>query len=93
MSRWSDIARETVARVHASLPEGVSFKDRKAAIKASYPFGERNYWPYKAWCKAQREYLRRYDPKAPTPPLVREMLADRPDIIFPFANEEQSQCQ
>lgn len=85
---WSDTARETIARVHAELPEDISFKDRKAAINAAYPFGERRYWPHKAWCKARREYLRRYDPKAPTPPLIREMLRDRVEageIEFPFA--------
>jgi hypothetical protein len=82
-----EVCRQVIARVHASLPEDISFKDRKAAIKAAYPFGERDYWPYKAWCKAQREYLRRYDPKAPKPPLLRDMLKDRPDIIFPFAGE------
>lgn len=81
----TDQARVAIAAVHARLPDDVSFKDRKAAIKAAYPFGERSYWPYKAWCKAQREYLKKYDPKTPPPPLVRQMLADRPDIIFPFA--------
>lgn len=82
---YADRARAVIAAAHARLPEGVSFKERKAAIRAAYPFGERSYWPYKAWCKAQRAYLKRYDPKAPPPPLVRELLANRPDIIFPFA--------
>lgn len=80
---WGKRAREAISAAHSSLPEGVSFKDRKAAIKAAYPFGERAYWPYKAWCKAQREYLKRYDPKTPAPPLVREMILARcPDAVF-----------
>jgi hypothetical protein len=85
---WSDKARETIAQVHSSLPEGVSFKDRKAAVKAAYPFGERSYWPYKAWCKAQRAYLTRYDPKTPPPPLMRDLITQgRDDITFPFSGE------
>jgi hypothetical protein len=83
---WSRIARETIGRTHAALPDDCTFKDRKAAIKAAYPFGERAYWPYKAWCKAQREYLHRYDPRTPAPPLLRELLSQgRDDITFPFA--------
>lgn len=83
MTDWSRIARETIGKVDAALPEGVLFKDRKAAVFAAYPFGERSYWPYKAWCKAQREYLRRHDPKIPKPP--GPLFAD--DIIFPFRGE------
>lgn len=88
--KWAEIARQTIARVHASLPENISFKDRKAAIRAAYPFHVREYWPHKAWCKAQREYLRKYDPKAPPPPLASEMLKGRVasgDIHFPFQEQ------
>jgi hypothetical protein len=90
MKSRTERALEVIALVHGNLPEGESFKDRKAAIKAAYPFGERSYWPYKAWCKAQREYLKRYDPKTPPPPLLRDLLtAGRDDIIFPFAGENK----
>lgn len=83
---WSRKARETIAAVHSGLPEDATFKDRKAAVFAAYPFGERAYWPYKAWCKARGEYLKQYDPKAPAPPLLRDLIAkDRPDITFPFS--------
>lgn len=61
---WSDIARQTIARVAATIPETATFKERKAAIDAAYPFGPRAYWPHKAWCKARRNYLSAYDPKA-----------------------------
>lgn len=89
---WSDHARAVIAHVHATLPDDMPFKERKKAIRAAYPFGERAYWPYKAWNKAVREYLRRYDPKTPPPPLVREMLqrrVDAGDIHFPFATPKE----
>lgn len=88
MSR-SDEARQVIARVHATLPADISFAERKRAIREAYPFGEREYWPYKAWSKAQREYLAKYDPKAPQPPLLRDMMREtNPDITFPFAEGE-----
>lgn len=77
MSGWSEVARAAVARVAASLPDDMPFKDRKTAINATYPFGPRAYWPYKAWCKARRAYLDRYDPKAPPPgPLFPNLRRD-----------------
>jgi hypothetical protein len=35
-------------------------EERKKAVSAAYPFGERRYWPYKMWLKAQREYMGRF---------------------------------
>jgi hypothetical protein len=57
---WLDAARECIRKVHAGLPETATFEERKAALRAAYPFGEREMHPYKMWCKAQREYLRSY---------------------------------
>lgn len=86
--RWSEISRETIAKVHAQLPADISFADRKRAIRGAYPFGPRECWPYKAWCKAQREYLKPFDPKTPAPPLLRDMIrATNPEITFPFAKD------
>ena len=87
---WSVQARAKIAEIHRSLPEDASFTARVKALRNGYPFGERKYWPYKAWCKARREYLRKYDPKTPAPPLLREMLKDRTDIIFPFAKDKDA---
>src|SRR3546814_13901063 len=70
MTDWSRIARETIGKVHSTLPDDITFKDRAAAIFAAYPFGPREMWPYKAWCTAQRGYLKRYDPETPAPPLL-----------------------
>lgn len=57
---WSQKSREVIARVHARLPENATLKQRKAALRDAYPFGERNYWPYRAWRKARREYLAKF---------------------------------
>lgn len=89
---WTDQAREAIARARATLPEDISFAARKMAIRAAYPFGPREMWPYRAWCKAQREYLQRHHPNAPPPPLVHEMIRQRggDDITFPFREMEPS---
>ncbi len=68
---YSDIARGVIAKVDQGIPPDVSFAERKRAIRDAYPFGLRAHWPYKAWCKAQRAYLARHDPKN-TGPLFAE---------------------
>jgi len=62
MGTWADIARETIARIDRELPKSATLAERKAALRAAYPFGVRAYSPYKTWCKCQREYLRRFEP-------------------------------
>lgn len=57
MTSWADEARRTIAEVHRALPDTANLADRKAAVDAAYPFGERAYSPYKTWLKARREYL------------------------------------
>ena len=54
---WLERARSVIADVDASLPPDATFAERKKAVHAAYPFGLRQYHPYKQWCKAQREYL------------------------------------
>lgn len=60
MPNWRNEARPIVAAV----VRRVGLADRKALRKAlydAYPFGERAYWPYKAWLaevKAQTGGLR-----------------------------------
>ena len=62
MGMWADVAKQTVERVHSELPATATLAERKDALRAAYPFGEREYSPYKTWCKKQREYLRRFEP-------------------------------
>lgn len=54
---WSQRAREVVHATLASLPAGATIEEKRAALRAAYPFGPREYWPYKAWCKAARQAL------------------------------------
>ena len=69
MSRtWREKARPIIAAVIAR----VGLDDRKALRKAlvdAYPFGERKYWPYKAWCSEMRTQLNPKAPKRPDPNL------------------------
>ena len=62
MGMWADVAKQTIERVHSELPATATLAERKDALRAAYPFGEREYSPYKTWCKKQREYLRRFEP-------------------------------
>jgi hypothetical protein len=57
---WYAAAREHIAKIDAALPPEADLRLRKAALRAGYPWGERAHWPYKMWCKAQREYLNRF---------------------------------
>lgn len=84
MTSWSEISRATIEKVAATIPEDTPLKERKAIISAAYPFGERSHWPYKAWCKARRAYLARYEPQGPAGPLFpnlpRDPITGRPII-------------
>jgi hypothetical protein len=74
---WSRIARQEVARVALTIPDDTPLKARKALIDAAYPWGPRDYWPWKAWCKARRAYLERHGLKPLHPP-PRTLLDDLP---------------
>src|SRR5437868_6444563 len=60
MSGWADRSRAAIAVVHRNLPDGATLAERTAAVDAAYPFGERSYWPYKAWLKARKAYLKQF---------------------------------
>lgn len=64
---WHDRCWQVIGEVHASLPADATLAQRKRALHDAYPFGERRYFPYKAWCKARRQYLAKYEPSKPIP--------------------------
>lgn len=52
-SRWRKIAAPIIARV-LKESEGKTEAEIKAALSAAYPFGPREYHPYKIWLKEIR---------------------------------------
>jgi uncharacterized protein (TIGR02996 family) len=56
-SRWRDESRRVIAATLAALPAGATPGDKKKALHDSYPFGERDHWPYRMWCECVREAL------------------------------------
>ena len=54
---WRIEARKVIERVHANLSEGVTLADRTKAVDDAYPFGPRQYHPYKMWLIERRAYL------------------------------------
>lgn len=69
---WSEDARKRVAAVLTSLAPDATDKQKRAALRDAYPWGPREYWPYKAWCAAVREAL-----KTPEPPLIERLRKNR----------------
>ena len=57
---WRDEAWEAINRVDQQLPAAATLAERTAAIDAAYPFGARDWHPYRQWLKARRSYLARY---------------------------------
>lgn len=61
MKSWYERARDGISAMTRDWPRDMPFAERRRALQAAYPWGERANHPYKAWCKAQREYLARFD--------------------------------
>ena len=76
---WFDSARDHIAIIHDGLAADATFQQRVKALRDGYPFAERRGWAYKAWLKAQRQYLASYQPatvdtkRFPLSPLERLM--------------------
>ncbi len=64
---WHERSWQRIAEIHAALPEKATLAERKEALKNGYPFGERRHFPWKAWCKARKQYLAKYEPMKPIP--------------------------
>ena len=53
---WRDLARPIIAKVIAEV--GTSDRKRlNAALREAYPWGPREYHPYKIWCNEIRVQL------------------------------------
>jgi len=60
---WRQASWDAIDAMHKTLPTPCTLEQRKQALDAAYPFGDRDHYPYKAWLAARREYLDRYDPR------------------------------
>jgi len=56
---WRDIARRVIERVEGEC-EGMGLAEFRKALREAYPFGSRNWWPYKVWCSEQKIALKRW---------------------------------
>jgi hypothetical protein len=59
---WQEEAARIIAELDAKLPIDMPLKERRKAVRDANPWGRQRSWPYKAWCRAQREYLGRFIP-------------------------------
>ncbi|WP_085593470.1 hypothetical protein [Thalassospira sp. MCCC 1A01428] len=57
---WQEEAARIIAELDAKLPADMPLKERRKAVRGANPWGRQRSWPYKAWCRAQREYLSRF---------------------------------
>lgn len=89
MTTWFKRAQAVLQRLDNKLPDTLTKADRIKAVREAYPFGERDGYPYKAWLKAQRQYLGVFNeaglrcwPKRPTglEGLPRDPVTGRPVI-------------
>ncbi len=52
---WTGIAEMVIGDVLAAcIKSGATKEETAKAIDAAYPFGERAYWPYKAWLSVRK---------------------------------------
>lgn len=73
-SAWKERARGIIRQVLSRLPKDASDRERRAAVSAAYPWGERRHHPYRMWCAAVRQVLGPARKKKPP-------LAANPDAV------------
>ena len=73
-SYWRQQARAAIAEADETIPAAAPLADRKRAIDAAYPFGQRKYHPYKMWLVERRLYLARFGGNAPSKALHESPL-------------------
>lgn len=60
-SRWREIANQVIAKVVADNP-GLPEQELRKKLSEAYPFGQRQYHPYKIWLSAVKEHFQRKQP-------------------------------
>lgn len=61
-SYWRRVSQASIYGALDALPAGASEGDKRKAVSAAYPFGERRMYPYKVWLEEVRRAL---EPAAP----------------------------
>ena len=57
-SPWYDHASGIIQRViRQGQRDGLTPSQIRAAIRQAYPYGIRQYWPYRVWIRAQQDRL------------------------------------
>lgn len=56
-SHWRRAADDVIRRVLSALPPTSTIAERRKALQAAYPFGERAHHPYRVWCRAVCDWL------------------------------------
>lgn len=67
--KWRDYARPIIAEVIAQN-EDKPIAELQRLISAEYPFGERNYHPYKIWLSEVKKQLHDLEIKRNPPPIT-----------------------
>ena len=63
---WRQLAAPIIAEIIARYPEDC--QERRRALRDAYPFGARQYYPYKAWLAEVAHQTGRRKPKAGNTP-------------------------
>lgn len=85
MTSWADIADKYLRELYEAHPEPT-----KEQIRDAYPFGERRYWPYKAWLRRVGAWRRARALGKPCPTgVVRHVREPVNPSLFGGATEEE----
>lgn len=87
-SKWRIVARAAIQKAIASLPPECDRAELKKAIDQAYPFGEREYYPYKVWLDERRKTF--YELGIPTKqPDKRGRRTRKPEVKHDFVSPGQ----
>lgn len=80
---WRTQAVRVIREVLETIPDGLSRRDVRNALDARYPFGLKQYHPYKVWCSAVRDMVG-VDAGEAEMPLDFTPAKDVPEKYLPF---------
>lgn len=66
MDTWRSAAWRAVAELDRECPADMPRADYCRKLRDAYPFGPREYWPYKVWLEVQRAAIERRFPGTTT---------------------------